>query len=83
MNQLINDDLYLWVFWDDYYGLIECLVLVVYELGWKFDKILCLVCGGLCVGDQFLCIYDLLLVILVMSSYCEVVGMQQGDFDIV
>lgn len=83
MIDLCNDDKNLWVGWDEYYWLIELFVFQVYVLGWKFDQILCFVCGGLCVGDQLLCIYDVLFVIFVMSLYWEVVGIEQGEFDIV
>src|SRR5690625_3903348 len=72
----------LWISWDEYHRLIEQLALQLHESGWKFDKILCLVRGGMRVGDVISRIFDVPLGILATSSYREAAGTVQGQLDI-
>lgn len=75
-----NQDL--WVDWETYHRLIERLIVLVDQSGWKFDQILCLARGGLRVGDVFSRVFDLPLAILATSSYRENAGFIQGDLEI-
>ncbi len=75
-----NQDL--WVDWATYHQLIERLIVIVEQSGWKFDQILCLARGGLRVGDVFSRVFDRPLAILATSSYRENAGQTQGDLEI-
>lgn len=77
-----SDDKHLWVDWAQYHRLIEELVRLVYESGWKFDQVLCLARGGLRPGDVFSRIFDVPLAILSTSSYRAEAGTVQGNLDI-
>lgn len=72
----------LWVDWATYHQLIERLIVLVDQSGWKFDQILCLARGGLRVGDVFSRVFDRPLAILATSSYRENAGQTQGDLEI-
>jgi len=72
----------LWVDWATYHQLIERLIVLVDQSGWKFDQILCLARGGLRVGDVFSRVFDRPLAILATSSYRENVGHTQGELEI-
>lgn len=72
----------LWVDWATYHQLIERLIIIVDQSGWKFDQILCLARGGLRVGDVFSRVFDLPLAILATSSYRENAGHLQGELEI-
>lgn len=64
--------------WETYHHLIERLIVVVHQSGWKFDQILCLSRGGLRVGDVFSRVFGLPLSILATSSYRENAGQTRG-----
>jgi hypoxanthine phosphoribosyltransferase len=72
----------LWVDWATYHQLIERLIVLVEQSGWKFDQVLCLARGGLRVGDVFSRVFDRPLAILATSSYRENAGHTQGDLEI-
>jgi uncharacterized protein len=72
----------LYVSWDEYHRLIERLIVLVYESGYRFDAILCLARGGLRIGDVVSRVYDMPLAILAASSYRAAAGTKQGKLDI-
>ncbi len=79
-NSQVTQDI--WVDWETYHQLIERLIVVVDQSGWKFDQILCLARGGLRVGDVFSRVFKLPLAILSTSSYRENLGQTQGALEI-
>jgi len=68
--------------WATYHRLIERLIIVVHQSGFRFDQILCLARGGLRVGDVFSRVLKLPLAVLATSSYREFAGRIQGELDI-
>ena len=68
--------------WETYHLLIERLIVLVHQSGWKFDQILCLARGGLRVGDVFSRVFGLPLAVLATSSYREQAGHTQGELEI-
>jgi hypoxanthine phosphoribosyltransferase len=68
--------------WDEYYGLVEELAVLVYRSGYSFDTLLCVARGGLRVGDVFSRVFRVPLSILAASSYREAAGTQRGELDI-
>lgn len=75
-------DGHLWVSWQDYYGAIERLCLLLDDSAWKFDQILCLARGGLRVGDVISRVFGRPLAILATSSYRDFGGTAQGELEI-
>lgn len=77
-----NTPVHLWVDWNEYHRLIECLATVVAGSGYQFDQVLCLARGGLRVGDVFSRLFKVPLAILSTSSYREAAGTRRGELDI-
>ena len=67
------------VSWDEYNALVERLVLLVHESGWRFNQVICIARGGLRVGDVLSRIYELPLAILSTHSYTSDGGTTRGE----
>ncbi len=67
------------VSWDEYNTLVERLVLLVHESGWRFNQVICIARGGLRVGDVLSRIYELPLAILSTHSYTSDGGTTRGE----
>jgi hypoxanthine phosphoribosyltransferase len=77
-----NSPGHLHVGWEEYYGLIERLALVVHSSGYKFDSLVCLARGGMRPGDVLSRIFEVPLAILSTSSYRGNGATAAGELDI-
>lgn len=67
--------------WQEYYRLVERLIVKLHETKWRFNQIVCLARGGLRVGDVLSRVFDIPLAILATHSYKEE-GLVRGSLRI-
>jgi uncharacterized protein len=67
----------MYVSWDQYYKTAEALMKMVYQSNWEFDHIVCIVRGGMPLGDMVSRVFKKPLAVIIASSYVGANGMHQ------